>query len=218
MPLSPMSTEHPTSRPAPDSTGSASFWSYAAAFGALWGSVEITLGTFLNTLRLPFAGVILASIGVVFLVAARQIVPRRGTSIATGLVAALAKSLSPGGIILGPMIGILSEAAVVELVLLPAPRARPAAALAGIICALWAASQKILTQVLLYGSVVLDLYLTALGRARSWLDLPPSTGWWAAAGLSILIATIGATAGIIGHRVGVVVVAKRTSEGVHAQR
>ena len=44
------------------------FWAYVTAFGALWGSMEITLGSFLHVLRFPFAGILLASISAALLV------------------------------------------------------------------------------------------------------------------------------------------------------
>jgi len=177
-------------------------WSQAAAFGALWGSLEITLGSFLHSLRLPFAGVLLASTGTLLLVAARQILPRRGSTLAVGAVAALCKSISPGGVILGPMIGIASEALLVELVLMPAPRARASAAIAGALAALWAASQKLVTQVIFFGGGVLSLYLALLRRARDWLGLPAEAGWWALTALLTVIVLVGAAGGLLGRSVG----------------
>lgn len=178
------------------------FWAHVAAFGALWGSIEITLGSFLHTLRLPFGGTLLASLGAALLVAARQLEPRRGSTLAIGVVAALCKSISPGGVILGPMLGITSEALLCELALWLAPRARPSAAAAGVLAALWATFQKVLTQVVVYGAGVIALYLAALRRARDWLGLPADAGWWALATFLSVLVLLGATAGLLGHRIG----------------
>ena len=178
------------------------FWSQTAAFGALWGGVEITLGSFLHSLRLPFGGVLLAATGALLLVAARQILPQRGSTLAVGVVAALCKSISPGGIILGPMIGIATEALLVELALLVAPRARASAALAGALAALWALSQKLVSQTVFFGGSVLALYLALLRRARDWLHLPGQAGWWALALLLGVVVLLGACGGLLGHSVG----------------
>jgi hypothetical protein len=164
--------------------------------------MEITLGSFLHTLRVPFAGVMLASLSTALLVAQRQMVPRRGVSVATGLIAALCKSISPGGIILGPMIGIATEGALIELALLAAPRALLPAAVAGALAALWAASQKLLTQVVIYGASIVELYLAALGRAADWLALPSIAGWSALGAFAAVVAGIGVAGGVIGHRMG----------------
>lgn len=179
------------------------FWARAAAFGALWGSLEITLGSFLHSLRFPLAaGVLLASTGALLLVAARQIAPQRGGSLAIGAVAALCKSVSPGGVILAPMLGIATEALLVELALLAAPRSRLAAALGGTLAALWAVSQTLVTKVFIYGVDILSLYLALLRRARDWLGLPEGAGWWALAVVLLLVAVTGATGGLLGRGIG----------------
>lgn len=183
-------------------SGRRRFWAVVTAFGALWGAVEITLGAFLHALRLPFAGVLLASISAALLVGQRQLEPRRGVSLATGVVAALCKSISPGGIILGPMVGIFTEGLLVELALLPAPRALPAALAGGALCALWSAFQGLVTQTIYYGARVIDLYLALLARAGQWLGIPPAAGWWGLLALVGVVALMGATGGWLGRRVG----------------
>lgn len=179
------------------------FWAHVTAFGALWGTLEITLGAFLHTLRLPFVGVVLAAASAALLVAQRRLLPRRGLSLATGIVAALCKSLSPGGIILGPMIGITTEALLVELALLAAPRSLVAALLAGAFCTLWATFQGLVTQYVVFGARLIELYLKALGLAGRWLGIPAGYGWWALALLVGIVALVGALGAGLGHRLGV---------------
>jgi hypothetical protein len=177
------------------------FWSTAAAFGALWGAVEITLGSFLHTLHLPFSGAVLASIGAALLVAERQITPTRGLTVATALIAALCKSLSPGGAIFGPMLGIAVEGLLVELALVIAPRFVGSAVLAGVLAATWSAFQKVLIQFLFYGATALTLYRAALRKAGEWLG-HADAGWWIVAALLSVLALIGAVGAALGWRVG----------------
>jgi hypothetical protein len=177
------------------------FWAHAAAFGAFWGTLEITLGSFLHTLRLPFTGALLAALGAGLLVAARQLRPARGGSLAAAGIAALCKSLSPGGVIFGPMVGILLEGALVELALLPAPRARLGAAVAGALAALMAGTQKFVVQFLFYGGTLFELYVALLRRAGEWLGAPDS-GFWIVAALLGLLALLGALGGLLGWKVG----------------
>jgi hypothetical protein len=207
------STELRSTPQRPAGARGAQFWAHVAAFGALWGSIEITLGSFLNTLRIPFGGTLLASLGAMLLVAARQIMPRRGASIATGVVAALCKSISPGGIILGPMVAITVEALLVEVALLVAPRARASAAAAGVLAATWSTFQKVISQVVFFGAGVITLYLTALRRARDWLGLPLTAGWWALFALLAIVAALGAAAGLAGRRIGAESVERLSLEG-----
>ncbi|MDX9722765.1 MAG: hypothetical protein RBU37_18600, partial [Myxococcota bacterium] len=183
-------------------------WAYVAFFGALWGGVEITIGAFLHTVRIPFAGLFLASFSASLMVAQRQLCPQRGTTLATGVVAALLKSLSPGGIILGPMIGISVEALLVELVLLPRPRSRLLAMLAGASAALWASTQGLLTQVLLYGAELLELYLGVLRRLAELLGVHTDYAYLSMLGLTLVLALPGVVGGLWGHRLGRRVIAR----------
>ena len=192
-----MGPKPPRARPGADL-----FWAHVTAFGALWGSIEITLGSFLHSLRLPFGGTLLASLGAMLLVAARQILPWRGATLCTAIVAALCKSISPGGVILGPMVAIATEGLLVELALLLAPRSRLSSVAAGSLCALWSTFQKVITQVVYYGAGVLSLYLAALRRGRDWLGLPASAGWWAVVVILAVVLVLGGGAGLLGRRIG----------------
>ena len=125
----------------------ARFWGHAAAFGAMWGALEATVGTFLHAMKIPFGGTMLAGMGAAFLVALRVLYPRRGVLLATGAVCAGVKLLSPATTVAGPMMGILMESLLVELACLPAGAVLPAALVGGALATLWALSQKVLVQI-----------------------------------------------------------------------
>lgn len=187
----------------------ARFWANVAAFGALWGVLEITLGSFLHALRLPFAGTALAAVSASLLVAQRQLWPRHGLSLATGLVAAICKSVSPGGVILGPMVGITVEALLVELALLIAPRSRLGAALAGAAAVCWATFQKVISHYVYFGGSVIDLYLALLRRGAQLGGLPGEAGWQVLLGVVTAIGLAGAIVALWGRSVGVEVTRHR---------
>ena len=86
-------------------------------FGALWGGVEISLGSLFHTLNLPMTGMLLSAIGLMVVLVGRYYVPRVGSTFFLGVIAALLKMLSLGGIVIWPMIAILMEALMAELVL-----------------------------------------------------------------------------------------------------
>lgn len=177
-------------------------WAYAAAFGAAWGSLEIVVGSFLHATHVPLTGPILATAGAALLVAERQLVTARGVCLATGLVAAACKSLSPGGVILAPMLGIAGEAALVELALLVAPRRAGSAALAGLLASWFPVAQKLLMQLVLYGTGILTLYTAAIRRVAQWLGGGPGLGWVLVAGAAAALGVVGATGGVLGLRAG----------------
>lgn len=92
-----------------------SLWLKAAVVGSLWASVEIILGSFFHNLNLPLSGTILSFLGVYLLVSFFQRWKENGLIWRAGLICALMKSISPSAIILGPMIGIFTEALLLEL-------------------------------------------------------------------------------------------------------
>ena len=88
-----------------------------AVFGALWGLVEISLGSVFHALDLPLSGMALAIVGVMVASIGRLFVPKRGSTIFIGIIAMVLKLFSIGSALVGPMVGILAEALIAELVL-----------------------------------------------------------------------------------------------------
>jgi hypothetical protein len=178
------------------------FWGFATTFGALWGAAEITAGSFLHAMKVPFAGVALSGVGVALLLTLRALLPSRGVVLAAGLVCAGVKMLSPAGAVVGPMIAILGECLVVEAVVAPIGPRPAAGALAGGLCSVWAIAQRLITQCLLLGMPVLGIYKGILGQAERWLHLPCSGGAWAAAIFLGVVALIGVGFGVAGAMIG----------------
>jgi hypothetical protein len=90
-------------------------WTHAALFGALWGALELSLGTVLHLGRVPLKGLLMGSIGLLCLVALRRLQPRPGVCLLAGAVAVFLKIFTMGGLYPGPVIGIAGEAVIVEL-------------------------------------------------------------------------------------------------------
>ncbi len=185
-----------------NSRDSARFWAYATAFGALWGFCEITIGSFLMSLRLPFAGVGLAAVGAAVLVAQRQLISKPGISLATGVIAAMCKSISPGGIIIQPMVGILAESLMVELALSLVPISIVSATLGGVLAAMWSVFQQIAYLWLIYSEKLIELYVVLLQKAGRALGLGDIVGWWALAVFLSVVTLLGVAGGLLGLRLG----------------
>ncbi|MFO0592652.1 MAG: hypothetical protein U0441_34225 [Polyangiaceae bacterium] len=190
-------------------TESERFWGHAAAFGAMWGAIEATVGTFLHALKIPFGGTVLAGTGAAFLFALRTVYPKRGVVLATGAVCAGVKLLSPATAVVGPMAGILVESLLIELACFAFGANPISAAVGGGLATLWALSQKVLTQIVLYGAPMIDLYRELLQRAEKWLGLAPSGGWSVVVPFASLVSTLGAILALGGHRAGLKVLARR---------
>lgn len=178
------------------------FWGYAATFGALWGAVEITVGSFLHALRIPFSGVVLAGFGAALLIALRRVFPVPGVMIAAGLVCAGVKLLSPAGAVVGPIVAILAESLLVEATVRWRGATILSGSVAGALAALWSVLQKLVTQTLFFGMPVLGIYQGIARQAERTLRLPASEGL-AAVGLFLSIVVIGgAMFGVVGAWVG----------------
>jgi hypothetical protein len=94
-------------------------WVYIGLFGALWGGLELSLGTILHVIFPPlantfFTGLIMASIGCIVALTGRSFVPKPWSIAFIGIVTALLKLISPGGVKLGPVVAIVMESLLME--------------------------------------------------------------------------------------------------------
>ena len=90
-------------------------WTYAALFGSVWGALELSVGTVLKLSRLPLSGLVMTLLGLACLVTLRRLQPGKGVCLLAGLSAAVIKVFAMGGVYPGPVIGILVEALLVEV-------------------------------------------------------------------------------------------------------
>ncbi|MBC7224375.1 MAG: hypothetical protein H5T59_08920 [Anaerolineae bacterium] len=176
---------------------------YVAIFGALWGGLELSLGSYLHVLKVPFVGVVMASLGLLLALVGRLFVPRRGAVWMMGVVTALLKMLSLGGVVLNPMLGILAEATLAELALDALGRpSRLAFAVAGGAGVLWVFFHPFVTQGLLAGRGLLTVYGWAIASGARLLGFPPEAVGAIVAALLGLHLGAGAAAGLLAWQVG----------------
>lgn len=167
-----------------------------AVFGALWGLVEISMGSVLKTLNIPLSGVVLSAIGLAIALTGRMFVPKRGSTLFIGVIAMLLKLFSLGGVIIGPMVGIFTEALVAEIVLsLAGKPSRAAFCLAGALGVTWVLVQPFVTGPLLFGRTLFTVWLDLLDRGNQLLGLAPSAAVWIVLGLLAIHMAIGGLVG-----------------------
>ncbi|MBQ9817588.1 MAG: hypothetical protein IJM59_09035 [Proteobacteria bacterium] len=177
------------------------FWSYVAVFGMLWGGLELTLGTFLHVLHVPKTGLIMTALSVVLLIAQRNIFPVRGSTLAVGVVAACIKCLSPGGIILGPVVGILSEALLLELGLLLGSRNVVSVSVAGSLALIFSQLQSVFKIWIYYGQDFIDGLVRAIEKFFS-VPMTATLGWGVLLGFLGIICGLGVLTGLTGRSLG----------------
>jgi nucleoside-triphosphatase THEP1 len=180
----------------------ARLWSRAAALGSLWAALEITAGSLLHNLRIPFAGTMLAATGVLLMTTALQRWPVPGLVWRAALIAALMKSISPSAIILGPMVGIFTEGVILFFAVRALGRGLAGCLIGGALAVSWTLAQKILSLLITYGLNVVALYegvVRFAARATGWQSLGPRE---VVLGLLAVQAALGAAAGAAGWWLG----------------
>jgi hypothetical protein len=167
-----------------------------AVFGALWGLSEITLGAVIKTLNIPMTSVILVSIGMVVALVGRAYVPRRGSTLFIGVIAMLLKLFSIGGVVVGPMVAILFEALIAEIVLSAMGRPRRASfVLAGAAAVTWLLIHPFLTGLLFFGRSLFVVWQDLLDLGNRVLGLDPSAAVWIVLALVTIYSAVGAAVG-----------------------
>ncbi len=175
---------------------------YIAVFGTLWGLLEITLGTALKSLRIPFTGFVMVALALIILLAGRYLVPRRGSILMMGGVAALLKIFSMGGFILGPIWAILIEALLAEIIISTLGLRRVSCALAGVVLLAYTTVHPLIAHRILYGSGIIQIYLEMFERGRAFLGLEHPSLMVLLGAWLVFIVTVGTAAGLAGHRLG----------------
>ena len=140
-------------------------------FGALWGSVEISVGSAMHAFRVPFAGAALAAGGMMIALSGRVFVNRPGAIVFIGVVTALLKMLSVGGLVFRPMIGIMAECVAAEVMLLVIGPSRAGWALAGAAAVLWTMVHPFVTAALFAGEAVLTVWVGLIERGGRLLGV-----------------------------------------------
>lgn len=166
-----------------------------AVFGALWGMVEISLGSVFHAIDLPMSGMALAVVGVMVASIGRLFVPRRGSTIFIGIIALVLKLFSIGSAVIGPMIGILIEALIAELILdafMKPSMLAFAFACAG--AALWTLVQPFITGVVLFGRNLLLIWLDLLDLGNRLFGLPSQAAIW----IVLVLVTVHLVFGVLG--------------------
>lgn len=170
-----------------------------AVFGTLWGVVEISMGSVLKSLNIPFSGIVLATMGLIIALVGRVFVPKKGSTIFIGVVAMLLKLFSIGGVILGPMIGIITEALVAEIVLaLSGKPRRVSFMLTGALAVTWVLVQPFFTGPLFFGRSLFVIWLDLLDTGNRLFSLKADAALWIVMALLIIHLFIGCVAGWLG--------------------
>jgi len=181
---------------------------YIAIFGAIWGALEVTLGSYLHVIFPPLAdtfvvGLVMASVGMVVALIGRLFVPRTGSVLMIGIVTAILKMISIGGVKVGPLGAILIESLLAELALFVArtPR-RWSFVFAGALATSWNFFHKFIFMWLLFGKGVYEIYLKMIAEGARLLRIDLRYGLVIIVALLLVRVVVGGLAGWLAWDLG----------------
>jgi nucleoside-triphosphatase THEP1 len=188
-----------------------SIWLKAAVAGSIWASIEIIFGSFLHNLKIPLSGMFLSFIGVWLMISFLQVWKESGLIWRAGLICALMKSISPSAFILGPMIGIFTEALLIELFIFLLGKNLAGYIAGGAFAVLETIIHKLISLLILYGfnfiKILSDLYNFALKQ----IHLEHVNPFYLIGIITAIYITAGTTGALLGYFTGLKYLSKRTA-------
>ncbi len=177
-------------------------WLKASVLGTTWAASEIVLGSFLHNLRVPFSGNILTAIGIIILISASYRWKEVGLFWRAGLICAIMKSLSPSAVIFGPMIGIFSEALLLEFGTRLLGRNLLGFMIGATLAMTWVLFQRIANFLIFYGADIVQVYMGLMKMAEKQLSMNVDLVWLPVVILVVVHVIFGVLAAILGIRTG----------------
>ena len=177
-------------------------WMKAAIIGSIWAAFEIIIGSFLHNLRFPFSGTLLSAASVFLIVGFQQIWKEKWLIFRAGIICALMKSISPSSVILGPMIGIMSEAILIELFTVLFGKNLFGFIIGGIMAVLSSLFQKVVNWLILYGFniVAIGKELFHYFKKQSGLDISAKSLIYSVLAIYIVLGILAAISGYLAGR------------------
>ncbi len=182
-------------------------WVTIGLFGALWGAVEVALGSYLHLILPPqadtfFIGVLMGATGAAIALTGRHFVPQRGSLFFIGVVATLLKLLaSPGGIKTGPVVAIMAEAVLMEAALWFGA-AGWNFGLGGALAVGWSLPHKFIMMRLLFGKGFTQVFNKMVQDGSATLGWDTSAAWLILAVLLLVRLVAGAFGGWMAWKLG----------------
>ena len=170
-------------------------------FGALWGLMEISLGTLLKGLRIPMSGAILTSVAAIIFLSGRYFIHRKFSILIMGGIAATIKVFSVGTVIAGPFMAILIEAGIAELLISFLGISRLSYVITSITIVIYTILHPFISQGIIFGANIYKIYLGTFHKLADVLH----TGYQYLAIIILLYilfhALLGATSGWIAYSI-----------------
>ncbi len=173
-------------------------WVRASIIGTIWAAAEIVLGSFLHNLRVPFSGNVLTAIALVILIAVSYRWREHGLYWRAGLICAVMKTMSPSAVIFGPMIAIIAESLLLELMVRLLGHTIAGYITGAMLAMSWNLFHKIINMIIFYGGNLVEIYASFTDYASRQLSLQFNAFWAPLLLMLTLYALFGVAAGVAG--------------------
>ena len=151
---------------------------FIAVFGALWGLSEITLGSVLHSFQIPLTGMVMTALSIIIAVTGSLFIRSFGAITLMGMIASFMKLFSLGGIILTPVIAILIEAVILDILTWAGKRTFVSICLAGGTTLLYAFLHKFTIGAFIYGLEFFQVLKDTMLLLSEDFNINEKLGWY----------------------------------------
>ncbi|MFC2131739.1 hypothetical protein ACFLSQ_09915, partial [Bacteroidota bacterium] len=150
---------------------------YTALFGAIWGIVELSLGTSLHLMKIPFRGIILSTFAIIVLTSAKPFVPYKGSLVLIGAITATFKAMSIGFVIT-PVMAIFFEGLIAEIIFMAFRFNAISSIFTGISIMLYTLMHGLISQAFFFGLNIYRIYFETLSKTLNFINVSEDNLIW----------------------------------------
>lgn len=142
-----------------------------ALFSAMWGVIEVSLGTLLHASKIPFRGTLLTIIAVILITLSRSFNNYKGSILVISSVAATLKLITLPGFNITPFIAILMQGMIAEIIFSIFKYNLVSALLTGASIMIYTLAHGLIMQGVFFGLGIYNIYidiLNSIGKAINY--------------------------------------------------
>ncbi|HET56462.1 MAG TPA: hypothetical protein ENN33_14785 [Ignavibacteria bacterium] len=173
-----------------------------AVFAAVWGLMEISIGTFLHASKIPFRGAIMSLAAIFILVSARSVLNYKGSLILLGIVTATFRLFLGVGFNITPFVAILIESLIAEIILNRVGYSRISSVITGASVMIYTLLHGLIMQAVFLGMDIYKVYYELVLSFTNKIGLSENVVLIALLTVPVIHLTFGAISASFGYSVG----------------
>lgn len=174
-----------------------------AVMGSIWGIIEITIGTWMHLSKFPFKGLLLSLIAIFILVISKKIINYKGSLIMIGVLCATLKTAASGAFILNPIIAIIAESIIVEIIFTVGNYNFITAIIAGAMALFYTFMHSVIAQLFFFGFEIIAVYEKIFSKILPFVPSENITAYLIFGIYGAIYVIFGGLAGLIGYKTAI---------------